>query len=89
MLFYLMTSHVLKLRFRDHHHPWMDEYGFRMIMMAKLLYSGLELPDICLTGVENPRKKLTHETCPDRGSYPGPLSDRRACYRLLHSGGPF
>ena len=33
------------------------------------------------------RKNLTHETCLDRGSNPGKLSDRRACYRLLHSGG--
>ena len=32
-------------------------------------------------------KKLTQETCPDRGSKPGPLRDRRACYHLPHSGG--
>ena len=49
---------------------------------------GLNLPNIHLTGEENPRKKnLTQETCPDRGSNPGPLRDKRACYRLLHSGG--
>ena len=48
---------------------------------------GLKLPDICLTGEEKPRKNLTQETCPDRGSNPGPLRVRRACYRLLHSGG--
>ena len=48
---------------------------------------GLKLPDICLTGEEKPRKNLTQETCPDRGSNPGPLRDRRACYRLSHSGG--
>ena len=48
---------------------------------------GLKLPDICLTGEENPRKNLTQETCPDRGSNPGPLRDRRACYRLSLSGG--
>ena len=48
---------------------------------------GLKLPDICLTGEEKPRKNLTQESCPDRGSNPGPLRDRRACYRLLHSGG--
>ena len=34
-------------------------------------------------------KKLTQETCPDRGSNPGPLRDRRACYRLFHSVGSF
>ena len=56
----------------------------------------LKLPDICLTGEEKPRKKpvrknpeknLTQETYPDRGSNPGPLHDRRACYHLAHSGG--
>ena len=31
-------------------------------------------------------KNLTQGTCPDRRSNPGPLHDRRACYRLLHSG---
>ena len=34
-----------------------------------------------------PEKNLTQETCPDRGSNPGPLRDKRACYHLLHSGG--
>ena len=48
---------------------------------------GLKLPDICLTGEEKPRINLTQETCPDRGSNPGPLRDRRACYHFLHSGG--
>ena len=48
---------------------------------------GLKLPNVCLTGEENPRRNLTQETCPDRGSNPGPLRDRRACYRLSHRGG--
>ena len=48
---------------------------------------GLKLPDICLTGEEKPRKNLTQETCPDRGSNPGPLRNRRACFHLSHSGG--
>ena len=48
---------------------------------------GLKLPDICLKGEEKPRKNLTQEACPDRGSNPGPLRDRRAFYRLAHSGG--
>ena len=34
-------------------------------------------------------KNLIQETCSDRDSNPGPLRDRRACYRLLHSGGRF
>ena len=45
---------------------------------------GLKLLDICLTGEEKPRKNLTQETCPDRGSNPDPLRDRRACYHLAH-----
>ena len=60
-------------------------------MMAKCYsgnHVGLKIPDICLKGEEIPRKNFTQETCPDRGSNPGPLRDRRACYRLLHSGGP-
>ena len=48
---------------------------------------GLKPPDMCLTGEEISRKVFAQETCPDGGSNPGPLRDRRACYRLLHSGG--
>ena len=48
---------------------------------------GLMFSEICLTREEKPRKNLTQESCPDRGSNPGPLCDRRLCYRLLHSGG--
>ena len=47
---------------------------------------GRKLPDIYLTGEEKPRKNLTQETS-DRGSNPGPLRDRRACYHPLHSSG--
>ena len=49
--------------------------------------AGLKRPDICLTGEEKPRKNLTQKTYPDRQSNPDPLRDRRACYRLTHSGG--
>ena len=48
---------------------------------------GLKIPDICLSGEEKTRKNLTQGTCPDRGSNPGPLRDRRTCYRLFDSGG--
>ena len=34
-----------------------------------------------------PRKNLTQESSSDRGSNPGPLRDKRACYHLLHNGG--
>ena len=59
----------------------MDDYDGQMIVGDLV---GLKLPDIRLTGDEKPLKNLTEETCPDRGSNPGPLRDRRACY---HSGG--
>ena len=51
--------------------------------------AGLKLPDICLTGEEKPPKKknLTQETYPDRGSNPGLLRDRHACYLLSQSSG--
>ena len=48
---------------------------------------GLKLPDICLTDEEKPRKNLTQETCPDRGSNPGLLRDSRTCYHVVHTGG--
>ena len=63
---------------------WNDDYGGQMIFGDLV---GLKFPDICLTGEEKPRKNLTQETCPDRGSNPGPLRDKRACYHLFHSGG--
>ena len=44
---------------------------------------GLKFPDICLTGEEKSRRNLTQVTCPDRGSNPGPLRDKRACNHLL------
>ena len=61
----------------------MDDNDGQMIF-ADLV--GLKLPDIHLTSEEKPRKNLTQETSPDRGSSPGPLRDKRACYNLAHSG---
>ena len=76
---------------KDDTHPfiltrriWKDDYDGEMIFGDLV---GLRLPDICLTGEEKTRKNLTQETCSDWGSIPGPLRDRRACYRLFHSGG--
>ena len=40
-----------------------------------------------LTDGGKPRKNLAQEICPDRGSNPSPLRDRRACCRLFHSSG--
>ena len=51
--------------------------------------SGKHHESCSLTGEEKPRKNLTQETCPDRGSNPGPLRDRRAFYCLSHSDGHF
>ena len=47
---------------------------------------GLKLPDMSC-GEEKPRKNLTQETCPNRGSNPGPLRDRLRCYHLSQSDG--
>ena len=55
----------------------MDDYDGQMIFGD---LGGLKLPDIRLTGEKNPEKNLTQETCPDRGSNPGPLRDKHACY---------
>ena len=63
---------------------WNGDYDGQMIFGD---LGGLKFPDICLTGWGKTRKNLTQETCPDRGSNPGPLRDKRACYHLLHSGG--
>ena len=63
----------------------MDENDGQMIFGD---LGGLKIPDICLICEEKPRKNLTQEICPDRGSNPGPLRDKRACYHMLHSGGP-
>ena len=63
----------------------MDDYGGQMIFEDLV---GLKLPDIRLTGEEKPRKNLTQETCPDRGSNLGPLRNRHICYCLLHNSGP-
>ena len=62
----------------------MDDYDGQMIVGDLV---GLKLPDIRLTGDEKLQKNLTQETCPDRGSNPGRLRDKRACYHLFHSGG--
>ena len=63
----------------------MDDYDGQMIFGDLV---GLKFPDIRLTGEEKHRKNLTQGTCPARGSNPGPLRGKRACYHLLHSGGP-
>ena len=63
---------------------WNDDYDGQMTVGD---LGGLKFPDMCLTGEEKPRKKPHPETCPDRGSNPGPLRGKRACYHLLHSGG--
>ena len=58
----------------------MDDYDGQMRFRDLV---DLKLPDIRLTGEEKPRKNLTQETCPDRGSNPGPLRAKRASYQLF------
>ena len=62
---------------------WYDDYDGQVIFGD---LGSLKFPDICLTGEKKHRKNLTQETCSDRGSNPGPLRDKRACYYLLHNG---
>ena len=73
------TSKVIGTR-----NEMMDDYDGQMIFRDLV---GLKVPDIRLTGEEKPRKNLTQETCTDRGSNPGLLHDKYACYHLLHSSG--
>ena len=63
---------------------WNDDYDGQMIFGD---LRGLKFPDNCLTDEEKPKKNLTQETCPDRGSNPSALRDNRASYHLLHSVG--
>ena len=77
---YTPSTHSVILR-----RIWNDDDDDGQMIFGDL--GGLKFPNICLTGEEKPRKNLTQETCPDRGSNPGPLRDKRACYHLLHSGG--
>ena len=57
---------------------WNDDYDGQVIFED---LGGLKFPDICLTGEEKPRKNLTQETCPDRGSNLGPLREK---YRAVN-----
>ena len=41
---------------------------------------GPKFPDIFYTGEEKPRKNLTQEICPERGSNPGPVLERQQFY---------
>ena len=61
---------------------WKHDYVGQMIFGDLV---GLKVPYICLTGGKTP-KKPHPGTCPDRGSNPGPLRDKRACYRLFRRG---
>ena len=85
----VQCMHMYIWGFRERQHlrslaPVMNDYGGQMILGGPW---GLKLPDICLTDEEKPRENLTQKTCPDRGSNPGPLRDRRACHYMIRSGG--
>ena len=58
-----------------------------MITTAKWYSGTLTFLTFVLQMRKYPEKNLAQETCPDRGSNPGPLRDKRACYHFLHSGG--
>ena len=81
------TTWTLKTIHFIHSHIHSNKVDMRrMIMMAKW-YPGTWLAKSFLmffTGEQKSWINLTQETCPDRRSNPGPLRDRRACYRLLN-----
>ena len=83
------TTRTLKTIHTIHSHIHSNKAAMRrMIMMAKwysVNHVGLKLPDICLRSEVKPRKKPHPGNLPDLASDPGPLRDRHACYRLLHS----
>ena len=71
-----------------HLHTHSFEKGeYEWIIMTAKWYSGTSWAKSFLTFILQVRKNLTQETCPDRGSNPGPLRERRACYRLPQGGG--
>ena len=83
-------QHEHEWRYTPFMHPfilrrriWKDDYDGQMIFGDHV---GLSFVTFVLQVRINP-ENLTQEICPDREPNPGPLRDRRACYRLLHSGG--
>ena len=78
------TNHTVR-------HPNKVEYG--MMITTAEWNSGTLGPKVSwhlsYRWGKTPKKNLTQETCPDWGSNPGLLRDKRACYHLLHSGGQY
>ena len=61
------TIHTRHTLFIPTSRIWNGDNGGQMIFGD---LGGLKFPDICLAGEKKPRKNLTQETCPDRGSNP-------------------
>ena len=75
------THHSLIYSFQ--HGVYAKDYCDSQMIFGDLV--GLKLPEICLIVRKNPKK--THPGILSPGSNPGPLCDRRECYRLLQNGG--
>ena len=88
---HLRDSTNLKDNTHQAYTPSNQQGEYEMMIATAKWYSGTLGAWSFLTFVlqvrKNPEKNFTQETCPDRGSNPGPLRDKRACYHLLHSGG--
>ena len=88
---HLRDSTIMKENTHQAHTQSSQQGEYGMMITAAKWYSGTlwakSFPRFVLQVRKNPEKNLTQETCPDRGSNPGPLRDKRACYHLLHSGG--
>ena len=79
---YIPSTHTSILKWRI----WKDDYDGQMIFGEPC---GPKASWHLSYRWEKLRKNLTQETWSDRVSNPCPLHDRRACYRLLHSGGRY
>ena len=82
--------HVHERRYASFTHPfiltrwiWKGDYDGQMIFRD--LCEPKASWHLSYRWGKNP-ENLTQVTCLDRGSNPCPLPDRRACYRLIHSG---
>ena len=81
-------QHKHERRYTPFTHPfiltrWIWRKGYDGQMMFGDLV-GLKLPDILsYWWGKTPKKNITQESSPDRGSNPGPLSDRQACNTYL------
>ena len=77
---YVPSTHPFMLTSRI----WKDDYDSQIIGHIRGPYGTKPSWHLSYRWGKTP-KKPHPGTCPDWGSNPGPLPDKRPCYRLLHS----